>query len=76
LRLTGPTTSSHEEDDDVSTLDFWTCLSSLSVDTEVDHYRRMEEAERNYSTAPLSLLHRQRRQEKQVAEEPRSSGKT
>jgi hypothetical protein len=36
----------------------------------------MGEAGKNYSVAPLSLLHRRRRQEKQAAKESRSSEKT
>jgi hypothetical protein len=76
LRLTGSTTSSPEEDDDVSALDSWSGLPNLSVDVGVDRHRRTEEAGRNYSSATLSLPHRRRHQENKAAEEPRSSGKT
>jgi hypothetical protein len=76
LEINRSTTSSLEEENDAPTLDSGTGLPSLFVDVGVDRHQRTEEVRRNYSSATLSLPHRQRHQENQAAKEPRSSGKT
>jgi hypothetical protein len=76
LEINRSTTSSLEEENDAPTLDSGTGLPSLFVDVGVDRHQRTEEVRRNYSSATLSLPHRQRHQENQAAKELRSSGKT